>query len=103
MEFTHTYLKKFSLKQKKTYFKHTQFEKPCSKPIIIIMQANMFKNSVLKQKHTTKCMPTNLKKFLFHFIKKKNWTLIQKIEWGRKNEKTKPQIFESNAKNNLKF
>jgi hypothetical protein len=33
-------------------------------------------------------MPTNLKKFVFH-IKIKNWTLIQKIEWRRKSEKTK--------------
>jgi len=35
------------------------------------MQVNMFKRSILKQKHTTKCMPTNLKKFLFHIKKNK--------------------------------
>ncbi len=66
------------------------------------MQANMLKKSILKQKHTTKCMPTNLKKF-FISNKNKNRTLIQKIEWERKSEKTKPQIFESNAKNKMKF
>jgi hypothetical protein len=57
--------KKFSLKRKKTYFKQTQFEKPCSKPKIIIMQANMFKTSILN-KSTQQNVDHELKKFLFH-------------------------------------